>query len=204
MKEFWNERYSEPRFVYGKEPNAFFKERLDLLKPGTILLPAEGEGRNAVYAAECGWEVFAFDTSEAGKLKADQLAQERNVRIHYEVGTWEETSFKNRLFDVLGIVYNHFPPAMCEAYFDAWVKQLKPGGHVIMEVFSQQQIEYQKRHGSGGPQNPEMLYDLERVRKLFPSLQFTILEECEVHLKEGAYHDGLAHVVRMEGSTQSP
>lgn len=204
MIEFWNERYSEREFVYGKTPNHFFKSRLDLLTPGKILMSAEGEGRNAVYAAEKGWDVYAFDTSEAGKAKADALALERGVKIHYEAVPWEETGFKNEKFDAIGIIYNHFPPTICEGYFSAWVGQLKPGGRVIMEVFSKAQIEYQAKYQSGGPNNPEMLYDLERVRNLFPELHFSILEELEVELREGAYHEGLASVVRMEGSTQSP
>lgn len=48
MKDFWNERYSREEFIYGKQPNEFFKEQLDKLKTGSILLPAEGEGRNAL------------------------------------------------------------------------------------------------------------------------------------------------------------
>ena len=55
MKEFWNERYSQEAYAYGTEPNAFFKSRIDQLSPGKLLLPAEGEGRNAVYAATKGF-----------------------------------------------------------------------------------------------------------------------------------------------------
>ena len=54
MKQFWNQRYSDKAYAYGTEPNAFFKSQLDQRPPGRILLPAEGEGRNAVYAATLG------------------------------------------------------------------------------------------------------------------------------------------------------
>ena len=50
MKDFWNERYDEESYAYGNSPNVFFKQQLDKLKVGSLLLPAEGEGRNAVYA----------------------------------------------------------------------------------------------------------------------------------------------------------
>lgn len=43
MKGFWNERYSREEFIYGKQPNEFFKEQLDKLKTGSILLPAEAK-----------------------------------------------------------------------------------------------------------------------------------------------------------------
>ena len=73
MKEFWNDRYAKETYVYGTSPNAFFKEQLRLLDVGTILLPAEGEGRNAVYAAKLGWDVYAFDYSAHAHHKAIKL-----------------------------------------------------------------------------------------------------------------------------------
>ncbi|MCX6216781.1 hypothetical protein [Spirosoma sp.] len=49
-EEFWNTRYQNPAYIYGVEPNSFFNECIDSLKPGRLLLPAEGEGRNALHA----------------------------------------------------------------------------------------------------------------------------------------------------------
>ena len=42
---FWNERYVSKEYVYGKEPNTFFKDFIHqkLRVPGKLLLPAEGE-----------------------------------------------------------------------------------------------------------------------------------------------------------------
>ena len=52
MKEFWDSRYSAEEYVYGILPNEYFKSKLITdEKSGNILFPAEGEGRNAVYAA---------------------------------------------------------------------------------------------------------------------------------------------------------
>ena len=76
MKSFWNERYKEKDFVYGKKPNEYLAEKLRELEPGKVLFPAEGEGRNAVFAAEQGWEVSAFDNSFKGRKKALMLAEE--------------------------------------------------------------------------------------------------------------------------------
>jgi hypothetical protein len=39
----WNEKYADDRFYYGKTPNLHFKEEIDKLEPGKLLLPAEGE-----------------------------------------------------------------------------------------------------------------------------------------------------------------
>ena len=95
-QDFWNSRYQADDYVYGKTPNAFFRSQLDRLTAGNILLPAEGEGRNAVYAATQGWQVTAFDMSREGKRKADALAAERGVPLHYRVGTLDELTFPGR------------------------------------------------------------------------------------------------------------
>jgi hypothetical protein len=51
MKSMWNDRYGKIEFAYGEQPNNFLKEQLIKIPAGTILFPAEGEGRNAIYAA---------------------------------------------------------------------------------------------------------------------------------------------------------
>jgi len=57
----WDQRYSSETYAYGKNANAFFAAQLEHMNPGRLLLPDEGEGRNAVYAAGLGWAVEAFD-----------------------------------------------------------------------------------------------------------------------------------------------
>ena len=81
MKEMWNQRYAEHELVYGEAPNTFLKAFIDREEPGSILLPAEGEGRNAVYAASMGWEVFAMDFSTVAQEKALRRARQRGRRL---------------------------------------------------------------------------------------------------------------------------
>ena len=90
QKDFWNERYSREEFIYGIAPNEYLKEKLQEIKPGKILFPAEGEGRNAVYAAKMGWKPEAFDQSEAGKEKAISLAEENQTDISYTISDAEK------------------------------------------------------------------------------------------------------------------
>ena len=69
-------------YVYGTEPNQFFKEQLQKIIPaGKLLLPGEGEGRNAVYAAKLGWMVDAFDQSSVARTKALNLAKEKKSKL---------------------------------------------------------------------------------------------------------------------------
>ncbi len=102
----WNERYSNNEFAYGKQPNNFLKEQIEKLKAATILFPAEGEGRNAVFAAKLGWAVSAFDISVEGKKKALMLAEANNVTIDYQVGELETLNYNNEQFDVIALIYS--------------------------------------------------------------------------------------------------
>ena len=77
----WNDRYSNEEFAYGEEPNNYLREKLAELPVGEILFPAEGEGRNAVFAAKHGWAVSAFDISLEWKNKALKLADKNNVDL---------------------------------------------------------------------------------------------------------------------------
>jgi hypothetical protein len=64
----WDDRYGKIEFAYGEQPNNFLKEQLIKIPAGSILFPAEGEGRNAIYATQ-GWNVHAFDQSIEGRKR---------------------------------------------------------------------------------------------------------------------------------------
>lgn len=197
--DFWNERYSKDEYIYGKEPNRFFAQELGRLKPGKLLLPCEGEGRNAVWAARNGWEVHAFDQSEAGRQKAMQLAREQGATIDYRILSMPELPYPTAHFDVLALIFAHFPAAHRRGWHEALGALVRPGGVVIVEAFSKKQVEYQTRYGSGGPSDAGLLYWGDEVRNDFRAFETVSIAETEVLLQEGAHHAGPAHVVRFVG-----
>jgi SAM-dependent methyltransferase len=192
MKDFWNERYAETEFVYGTEPNRFFKEQLDKLEPGRILLPADGEGRNSVYAATQGWEVVAVDYSHSGRKKALKLADEKNVEITYDIADLSEYDFKVNRFDATAFIYVHLPRSIIKDVYSNIIKSLKPGAPIIVEVYSVQQLGRE----SGGPKDERVLYTEEKLRGLLSGTDIEWMEEMEIDLKEGKYHVGKAMVIR--------
>ena len=109
MSNYWNERYSKEEYAYGDEPNVFFAEQLKLLKPGVVIFPCEGEGRNAVYAASQGWTVHAFDSSEAGKTKALLLAQKKGQTIQYIIDDALDVQYPKATADAVVFIFAHFP-----------------------------------------------------------------------------------------------
>ncbi|EON78615.1 hypothetical protein ADIS_0965 [Lunatimonas lonarensis] len=198
MKEFWDERYGGTEYVYGVEPNVFFKESLASLSPGSMLLPAEGEGRNAVFAASIGWKVSAFDQSEQAKRKSDLLAKKRGVQLDYRVGTLEDLAFASESFDAIGLIYAHFPPALKESYHRVFHSLLRPGGMILFEAFSKGNLEYLlKNPNIGGPKDEDTLFSRDELRDFFSGYELFLLEEKEVVLEEGIFHNGKGLVIRM-------
>ncbi len=195
MQDFWNKRYAEPAYAYGTDPNQFFKSQLDLLKPGRLFLPAEGEGRNAVYAILQGWEVIACDQSEEGMRKAEQLAARYGASIDYRVAEFGEMILAPNYFDCVALIYAHFPADKRRLYHKKAVNTLEPGGTLILEGFSKEQT----GKPSGGPQNPDMLFSEAELRAEFAGLSFLKITSEEVELAEGEFHRGLASVVRLVG-----
>jgi SAM-dependent methyltransferase len=195
MKSFWNNRYAEREYVYGEEPNVFFAEQLKLIKPGTIILPCEGEGRNAVFAANNGWKVFAFDSSEEGMSKAMKLAEKSGAVINYTIEDAGSVSYANDSADVVALIYAHLPPEVRAALHQKAVQWLKPGGYLILEAFNPSQLS----NKSGGPKDIEMLYSDDMLRQDFTGLQTEFTGLLQMGLNEGKYHEGEADIIRFVG-----
>lgn len=196
--KFWDDRYGAHASVYGMAPNAFLKENLVGMRPGTALFPAEGEGRNALFAASLGWKVFAFDQSKVAQEKALAAAARAGLRIEYEVIGLEhfpEVHFPEG-YDLIGLFYVHMPSTLRKVFHARMLKNLAPGGTLILECFSPHQLEY----SSGGPKDPDMLYTVDQALEDFSSLQNLQVSESEVVLDEGQFHQGPASVIRVMGS----
>lgn len=189
----WDERYGGQDYIYGTKPNEFFREELQKIPPGIILLPAEGEGRNAVHAALENWNVFAIDLSIEGQKKALKLAKQYNVQINYDVSDLTEYNFPEEKFDAIALIYTHLPESIRKTVHTKLLNSLKVGGILIFEAFSTEQLQYT----SGGPKTLELLYTPEMVKEDFQSLQFIHFEKTITELSEGEYHKGIAHVIRL-------
>jgi len=169
MENFWDQRYSEPGFVYGREPNEFFRQVVDGLEPGKVLLPGEGEGRNAIYAAGLGWEVSAFDQSGVARQKALK---------------WAES---------LALVYVHLPPQTRQTVHRNFASCLNPGGTIMLECYHKSQLNY----NTGGPRVEEMLYREEDLMEDFSHLEILQCERRIRDINEGEYHDGKSSIIRF-------
>ena len=196
----WNDRYRKVEFAYGEQPNNYLKEQLEKLQVGTILFPAEGEGRNAVFAAKLGWTVSAFDISSEGKNKAFRLAATNKVTVDYQVGELQTLNYDTDQFDVIALIYAHFPADIKSLYHKTLDHYLRKNGLVIFEAFSKRHIDYiAKNEKIGGPKDIGMLFSLEELRSDFANYEIIELEEKEIELSEGLFHNGKGSVIRFVG-----
>lgn len=195
----WDERYSEPGYTYGTEPNDFLVSVAGTITPGgSILCLAEGEGRNAVYLASLGYKVTGVDSSEVGLRKAQALAAERGVNITTilaDLGTFE---IGMEQWEAIIACYCHVPSAIRIPLHRAAVRGLKHGGVLVLEAFSKEQLAY----GTGGPQSLDMLMSLDDVKEELAGLEFRHAVQLEREVREGNRHTGLASVIQIVGIKQ--
>ena len=191
----WEERYAGDEFVYGNEPNKFFKSKIDKLKPGKALFIGDGEGRNSVYAAKLGWQVDANDWSENARKKALNWAKENKVSINYNITNFEELVLEPNSYDLIVFVFIHVIPELRERLHSIASNALVPGGRIILEAYDKDQVKYH----SGGPKNLDLLYSLEEIYTDFSELGIESFSKELIHLTESSYHQGEASVIRYVG-----
>lgn len=191
----WDDRYASPEFIYGTRPNAFFEAELAQLQPGKSLFVFEGEGRNAVHAAECGWDVVAFDGSAVAREKALNWAKNRDVVLNYSVADAQSYDFGIAQYDLVVLIFAHLPPSIRPLIHHRCVEALKPGGRLILEAFRPEQLPLT----SGGPKDPDWLYTEPLLRSDFQGLTQIRMETAAPRLDEGPLHQGTAATIRVTG-----
>lgn len=194
---FWDQRFAEPGFKYGTEPNQFLRDCAPRLAPAsTVLVPGDGEGRNGVWLAQQGHAVTSVDNSSVGLQKALALAAEKGVSLATALVDLSDWAPLPNSVDAVVLIYVHLPGSFRTRAHRALAQGLKPGGWMVIEAFHPQQLQ----HRSGGPQDVDMLVTPEQLTAEFEGmLKPAVAWQGEVTLAEGPGHQGLAHVTRWLG-----
>jgi hypothetical protein len=178
-KDFWNERYLEKSFAYGKMANDFLQTQ-DFSKGSKILCLAEGEGRNGVYLAKMGCEVTCIDYSESGIEKMKLLAE-----VELEPNAW----------DGIVLIFGHFPKELRKYVHGQIYSALKPGGKLVLEAYHKNQLNFK----TGGPMTDKLLYSETELKSDFNEFSSIQIEMKEREVLEGQYHFGKAAVIQVVG-----
>jgi len=154
--EAWNERYRGSELVWSLGPNQFVEVELADLPPGRALDLAAGEGRNAIWLADRGWQVTAVDFSQAALDKGRILGEGLAVDwVCADATTWRaETAYDVCLVAYLQLVATERAAAVRNGY-----DSLCPGGTFLLVAHDSTNL----TEGTGGPQDPAVLMTAEDV-----------------------------------------
>lgn len=193
-KEHWDTSFSDKDFVYGEVENTFINQMSDLI-PGhaDVGCFAEGEGRNAVYLAKMGHVVTTYDQSVVGLEKTKTLADQNNVQVKtVEMDLTKEKADANQ-YDAAMMVFGHVPKPDQQFLIEGMIESVKPGGHIIFEVYSENQLAYK----TGGPPAIEMLYSPVDILNWIQDYKCIHFYYGEATRDEGKRHTGLCHVIQV-------
>lgn len=155
----WDERYSGDDLVWSSTPNQFLVAEVVDLVPGRAVDLACGEGRNAIWLAEKGWEVTGVDFSPVGLTKAKRFADRSGVQV-----TWVESAVEDWTpppdgFDLVALLYLQLPKPARLAALSAAASAVTPGGTLLVVAHDVDNLS----RGYGGPPNPGGLYSVSDV-----------------------------------------
>jgi tellurite methyltransferase len=169
-REYWNARYSARPADDSGEPNAFLREHLAMLPRGHVLELAMGEGHNAVFFAKQGYRVTGIDVSDAAVERT--LSSARQARVYLEARREDLCSaiLPANTYDVIAC-FNYLQRSLWPQIISA----LRPGGMVIYETFSVDQVRY------GHPTDRRYLLAPNELIEAFHALRIRIYRDLVVY-----------------------
>ena len=191
----WDDHYSKPDYVYGKEPSRFLIKQKQWLVPGQkALAVADGEGRNSVYLAQQGLLVTAMDSSSVGIAKAEELARANDLDIDYQLADAKTWDWPTDTYDLVVAIFIQFAgPEFRLQIFQNMIKTLKPGGILLLHGYTPRQLNY----GTGGPSAIQNLYTKDILLEAFADLDILNLTEYDCELQEGIGHSGMSALIDL-------
>lgn len=136
VAEVWNERYAGDSYLFGQEPCICLRSNFQHLKKGKAIDVAMGEGRNAVFLAQHGFQVEGIDASQKAVEKAKALASSKAVSL--DVKTQNLDFFLMPLMRYDTIVMTYFKPV--PRFFSEIRRGLVQGGTFLLEAYTVDQM----------------------------------------------------------------
>ena len=178
----WNERYAAKPQTFPLEPNRLVAEEVGPLAPGVALDLATGEGRHAVWLASRGWRVVAADFAAVGLAKGRARARAYDLPVAWAVADVRLLRFPPAKFDLVLAAFFAARPAERPSLYRAVAASLRPGGTFLIVGYDETNLS----HGSGGPQDPELL--------LRPSALAAELAALGLDVRRAETVPGVAHL----------
>jgi len=145
--------------VWSAGPNVFVEQVCRDLPTGRAIDLAAGEGRNAIWLAELGWDVAAVDFSDVAITKVQQLAERRGVSVDAQVGDLSSYEPTPAGFDLVLVAYLQLADAELTPILRRAADAVAPDGTFLLVAHDLDNLE----HGYGGPPHPDVLTTPEQV-----------------------------------------
>ncbi|HMP74222.1 MAG TPA: class I SAM-dependent methyltransferase [Kiritimatiellia bacterium] len=194
--DHWNDRFRPEEPAYGRDPSLFLVEHgVAIGRGASVLVPADGEGRNGLWLARRGARVTCVDFAEVGLAKVQAVADGEGLSLTTICADLKEWDWPVGVYDAVVAVYFHLETDVRARLHGKMVEALRPGGVMMLEAFHRDQFGL----GSGGPRDPGMMFTEEMLRADFSGLERLAVRRDEVVLEEGRLHRGPAVLIRMIG-----
>lgn len=187
----WDERYAAEELVWSRGPNRFVAEQLAELPPGRALDLAGGEGRNAIWLAQRGWDVELVEFSQEALDKAAALAASVDVRLQLTLADLT-ASPALRPADLVVVAYLQLPREPTRAVLRRAASWVGPGGTLLLVAHARRNLD----DGVGGPADPEVLRTLDEVVDDLSGTGVTVDLASEV-LRPVTTEDGDRHAIDL-------
>ena len=181
----WDERYRGATRLWTERPNQLLVEEISGLKPGRALDLGAGEGRNAVWLAEQGWQVTAIDFSGVALERGAEAAKRAGVHVEFLQADVTKYTPGTAAFDLVVILYLHLSPAARRGVLERAATALRPGGRLLVVGHDVENL----AGGHGGPQDPSVLYTPDVIAAELPGLT---LARNETVKRQAHSHEGVA------------
>lgn len=168
----WDARYADAELVWSATPNSFVEAECAQLAPGRAVDLACGEGRNSWWLARQGWRVTAVDFSAVAIDKGRRVADD--LDIDWVVG--DATTWTGSGYDLALIAYLHLPAAQRAAAVRNAFDAVAPGGTFLLVAHDASNL----AEGTGGPQDPDVLYTAGSVLADLAEREFTAVHADRV------------------------
>lgn len=166
----WDERYRNDDLVWGIEPNQFVRRQCESFLPGAALDLACGEGRNALWLAQLGWQVLGIDYSSVAIARAEALTARQPydvaIRLSWRVADVTTVAVKEESFDLALVSYVHLPPEQRAALMVKAARAVRSQGRLIVVGHDRRNLV----EGVSGPQDETLLYDPHELSDLLGAL----------------------------------
>ena len=185
-REFWDERYGGSDRVWSGRPNQRLVEQTADLTPGHACDVGCGEGADAIWLAEQGWDVTALDVSRVALDRTARHAIERGVDRRVRVGEYDVLSThpphhrrRKQGFDLVSAHFMHVPREDFDGVYRRLAAAVAPGGRLLVVAHHPDDVETGARESHG----PGLMFPPEQLLTTL-GLQGGATDEWEVEVAE--------------------